>query len=56
MVAVDSKAKLTMGKVPLCILALDPDMSKALEGNGGTTWKSDTCQCRSIRPRNQPSA
>jgi Flp pilus assembly protein TadG len=44
MVAVDSKAKLTTGKVPLCILALDPGMDGALQGSGGTTWKANGCQ------------
>lgn len=31
------------GGMPLCLLALDPSMSRAVEGSGGTEWVANDC-------------
>ncbi|MCB1380141.1 MAG: hypothetical protein KDK89_17495 [Alphaproteobacteria bacterium] len=41
-----AKATVTLdgdGGTPVCVHALDPAMSKALEGSGGTIWRANGC-------------
>ena len=42
-VSASAKARLKPGGDPLCVLALDPSMDKALEGSGGSSFNANAC-------------
>jgi Flp pilus assembly protein TadG len=42
-IRVKATAEVSIGGMPLCVLALDPSMDKALEGSGGTAWTANEC-------------